>query len=101
MWQTTFLIVVVLRFSSLLPAPPGMAGVYEFVTMSALATFAVGPAAGLRFAMVTHLVIFAPPLLITAIMMAVERGTMMETVRAALQPLRSRTLRPLAPDATK
>lgn len=72
-WLVSMIIVAVSMFSGAVPAPPGVVGVYEFVAISTLGLFAVAPSAAFTFAVVIHLLIFLPPLVIGLPVLALER----------------------------
>ena len=79
-WLISIVVVAVSLFGSAIPAPPGMVGVYEFVAVSTLGLFAVDPSVALTFALMTHAVLFIPPLIIGIPALAME----WRTVGAAL-----------------
>ncbi len=87
-WTVTFLIVAVLRGSGFTPAPTGMVGVYEFVTVSTLALFAVEPAVAVSFALVTHAVIYMPRIVLGAGVLLVERAAFVHAITSVMAPLR-------------
>lgn len=72
-WLASIVIVAVSMFSGAVPAPPGVAGVYEFVAVSTLGLFAVDEAAVLSFAVVIHALLFLPHLAIGLPVLALER----------------------------
>ena len=72
-WLMSIVIVAVSMFSGAVPAPPGVAGVYEFVAVSTLGLFAVDEAAALSFAVVIHALLFLPHLAIGLPVLALER----------------------------
>ena len=87
-WTITVLIVAVLRGSGFTPAPTGMVGVYEFVTVSTLALFAVDPAIAVSFALVTHAVIYLPRIVLGACVVLVERAAFIHAISSVIEPLR-------------
>lgn len=87
-WTMLVLIIAIERFAGLIPAPPGGVGVYEFVVVSALALFGVAPAAAMSFALVTHALLFLPPVFVAALVLSAERGALVSMIGAAAQPLR-------------
>ena len=87
-WQMLIAMVVVIRLAGFIPSPPGGVGVFEFVAVSTLGLFAIGQAAALTFALVIHAIIFLPPLLITAIVVVVERSTFAQAISALTAPMR-------------
>ncbi len=87
-WTILVLMIATVGFAGMIPAPPGIVGVYEFVVVSGLALFGVAPAAALSFALVTHALLFLPPLFIAALVLSAERGALVSAIGAATQPLR-------------
>ena len=74
-WLISIVVVSVSLFGSAIPAPPGMVGVYEFMAVSTLGLFAVDPSVALTFALITHGVLFIPPLMIGIPALAMEWRT--------------------------
>jgi uncharacterized membrane protein YbhN (UPF0104 family) len=93
-WLISMVIVAIMLFSSTVPAPPGVVGVYEFVAMSTLALFAVAPGAALAFAVVTHALLFVLPLLVAIPVLVVERRTVGGLRALAVQMVGSKRKQP-------
>ena len=74
-WLMSVVVVAVGLFSNTIPAPPGAVGVYEATTVFALGLFAVDPTVALTFAVVTHGLLFLPPVAIGVLGMVGERTT--------------------------
>lgn len=72
-WLLSIVIVAVTLFSSALPTPPGAVGAYEFVAISALGLFSVDPQAAMTFALVTHVVLFLPPIIVSLPIVLLDR----------------------------
>jgi uncharacterized membrane protein YbhN (UPF0104 family) len=83
----TVLIVAVLRGAGFTPAPTGMVGVYEFVTVSTLALFTVDPAIAVSFALVTHAVIYLPRIVLEACVLLVDRAAFAHAITSVMEPL--------------
>jgi uncharacterized protein (TIRG00374 family) len=58
--------------ANFLPSVPGQVGVFEFAAVLALTTAGVVPAQALAFALVLHLVVYAPPVVLGSASMAYE-----------------------------
>jgi uncharacterized membrane protein YbhN (UPF0104 family) len=97
LWMMIVLMVATMRFSGLIPAPPGIVGVYEFVTISALGFLGIDEPRAMAFALVSHALIYLPPLLITAGMLFAERAALLSAARSLASPLRRLRLRQPAP----
>ncbi|MEE9286133.1 MAG: lysylphosphatidylglycerol synthase transmembrane domain-containing protein [Dehalococcoidia bacterium] len=95
-WTIAVLIVTIVRFSGLIPAPLAIVGVYEAVAVSALGVFGVAPSLALSFALVTHAIIYLPPVLIAALVLVVERSAWVKGLDAAMAPLRLKRHSPTA-----
>ena len=89
-WQIFIVTVAVIRLSGVIPSPPGVVGVHEFVAVSTLGLFAVDPSTALTFALVTHAVIYVPPMIIAGVVMVTERAAFLEALGAVLSPMRQR-----------
>jgi len=86
-----FVVVGVIIFTSYVPSLPAAAGTFEFAAGYLIGLFGVGKVEALTFAILTHLVLFVPPIIIAAIQLPREgmsilellflaRGTKAETV---------------------
>ncbi len=90
-WLVLILIVAVNLFTGAIPAPIGRVGAYELVTVSTLGLFAVNPSAALTFALVSHGVVFLPPLIVGISVLALERRTGRALLATAGAAVRSAT----------
>lgn len=87
-WTMTVVIVAIMRFAGMVPAPPGVVGVYEFIAVSALALFGVGQQAALGYALVIHALLYVPPILTAAAVALLERGTVAHMATALVPSVR-------------
>lgn len=98
-WTVAVITVTIVRFAGVIPTPPALVGVYEAVAVAALGLFGVAPPLALSFALVTHAVIFVPPVLIGALVLVVERSALFNAFDSLLAPLRQPRFR-LQPQET-
>ena len=89
-WLMSMVIVAVILFSGVVPAPPGAVGVFEFGVISTLGLFAVDPQAAVTFALVIHATLFLPPIAIGIFVLTRERRTLKSMLAAATSALRGR-----------
>ena len=90
-WTMGVVIVAVTLFSGIVPSPPGAVGVYEFGVVSTLGLFSVDPAVAVSFGVVIHAILFAPPTIIGALVLARERRTIGNVFQATRGAIRGRT----------
>ena len=88
LWLIAIVVVTVDLFSSALPRPPGAVGVYEFAAVSMLGLFTVDPASALTFAIIVHVVLFVPSIVIAMPVLAAEGKTIRGALSAAAQAIR-------------
>ena len=90
-WTMSIVIVAVTIFSGVVPSPPGAVGVYEFGIVSTLGLFSIDPAVAVSFGVVIHAILFVPPTIISALVLAKERRAMSNAVGAAKLAIQERT----------
>ena len=66
----TLLVIGTLTFVALVPSPPASVGTFEFAVFYLLTTIGVGDGDALGFALVIHVILFMPPILIAILVFA-------------------------------
>lgn len=88
-FSAALLIAVAVGLAMILPAPPAAIGVFEGAVLLALRPFAVSHSTALSYALVLHLVNFAPPVLVGIVLahLASRRRRSRRTGSASPDPL--------------
>ncbi len=81
----TLLVIGTLTFVALVPSLPASVGTFEFAVFYLLTTIGVGDGEALGFALVIHVILFMPPILIALIVLATWAITGRRS-RAAVAP---------------
>jgi uncharacterized protein (TIRG00374 family) len=79
---STWLVLVVGYIANFLPTVPAQVGVFEYASVVALTVVDVNPEPALAFALLLHLVVYAPPAVLGPVSMAIE-GASWAKLRAA------------------
>jgi uncharacterized protein (TIRG00374 family) len=79
---STWLVLVVGYLANFLPTVPAQVGVFEYASVLALTVVGIDPEPALAFALLLHLLVYAPPAVLGPASMALEGASWAE-LRAA------------------
>jgi uncharacterized protein (TIRG00374 family) len=75
---STWLVLVTGYIANFLPTVPGQVGVFEYAAVLALTSVGIEPEPALAFALLLHLVVYAPPAALGPVSMAIEGSSWAE-----------------------
>lgn len=81
-WKIAILLVMMTSFASIIPTSPASIGVFEFACMYILGLFTVDKSSALSFALVVHLLLFMPSLVIGVPVLFRDHKALRDTTRS-------------------